>query len=50
MERVFELIDERFGGSAAWLSAEGLDDEDLERLRRRLTTARSDDVAFRSPR
>jgi protein-tyrosine phosphatase len=36
MERVFELIDEGFGGSAAWLSAHGLTDAELERLRRRL--------------
>jgi hypothetical protein len=38
MERVLELIDERFGGSAAWLSAHGLGDADLERLRRRLAS------------
>ena len=36
MERVFEFVDEHFGGSAAWLSEHGLDDADLERLRRRL--------------
>ena len=36
MERVFELLDDGFGGSAAWLSAHGLSDADLERLRRRL--------------
>jgi protein-tyrosine phosphatase len=36
MERVLELLDERFGGSAAWLAAHGLDDADLQRLRRRL--------------
>jgi protein-tyrosine phosphatase len=36
MERVLQLIDERFGGSAAWLSAHGLEDADLERLRSRL--------------
>ncbi len=35
MERVLELVDERFGGSAAWLAAQGLDVPDLERLRRR---------------
>jgi protein-tyrosine phosphatase len=36
MERVLGLVDERFGGSAAWLAAHGLGDQDLERLRRRL--------------
>jgi protein tyrosine/serine phosphatase len=39
MERVFELLDEGFGGSAAWLSAHGLSDADLERLRRRMASA-----------
>jgi protein-tyrosine phosphatase len=39
MERVFELIDERFGGSAAWLSAGGLSDAELERLRDRMAPA-----------
>jgi rhodanese-related sulfurtransferase len=38
MERVLELVDERFGGSAAWLSAHGLSELDLERLRRRLAS------------
>jgi protein-tyrosine phosphatase len=42
MERVFELVDERFGGSAAWLSAHGLDDADLEWLRCRLAPAPED--------
>jgi protein-tyrosine phosphatase len=37
IERVFELVDEAFGGSAAWLSAHGLSDVELERLRRRLS-------------
>ena len=37
IERVLELIDERFGGSVAWLSAQGLSDADIERLRLRLT-------------
>jgi protein-tyrosine phosphatase len=37
IERVLELIDERFGGSAAWLSDHGLSDADHERLRRRVT-------------
>jgi len=41
MERLLELVDERFGGSVAWLSAHGLDDPDLERLRRRLAPARA---------
>jgi protein tyrosine/serine phosphatase len=48
MERVFELLDQRFGGSVGWLSAHGLDDADLERLRRRLAPgvrAAADDVA-----
>jgi protein-tyrosine phosphatase len=36
MERVLELVDERFGGAAAWLAAHGLSDSDLKRLRRRL--------------
>jgi hypothetical protein len=39
IERLLELVDERFGGSAAWLSAHGLDEPDLERLRRRLASA-----------
>jgi hypothetical protein len=33
---VFELIDEGFGGSAAWLSGHGLSDAELESLRRRI--------------
>jgi protein-tyrosine phosphatase len=36
MERVLELVDQRFGGSASWLSGHGLNDRDLKRLRRRL--------------
>ena len=39
IERVFELIDESFDGSAAWLSANGLSDADLDRLRRRMASA-----------
>lgn len=39
MERLLELVDERFGGSAAWLSAHGLDERDFARLRRRLAPA-----------
>jgi hypothetical protein len=41
IERVLELVDARFGGSAAWLSAHGLDGADIERLRHRLAPARS---------
>jgi hypothetical protein len=37
IERVLELVDERHGGSASWLSANGLDDADLQLLRRRLS-------------
>jgi hypothetical protein len=36
MERVFELVDEGFGGSAAWLSGHGLSRAELERLRLRM--------------
>ncbi len=36
MQRVLELVDERFGGSAAWLSAHGCSDPDLSLLKRRL--------------
>jgi protein-tyrosine phosphatase len=36
MERVLALLDEGFGGSAAWLTAHGLADTDLARLRRRV--------------
>jgi protein-tyrosine phosphatase len=39
MERVLELVDERFGGSAEWLAAHGLGGADLELLRRRLDGA-----------
>jgi protein tyrosine/serine phosphatase len=39
IERVLELVDERFGGSVAWLIAHGLRATDLERLRRRLAPA-----------
>ncbi|HWF25929.1 MAG TPA: tyrosine-protein phosphatase [Solirubrobacteraceae bacterium] len=39
MERLLELVDEGFGGSATWLSAHGLSDPDLEQLRRRLAPA-----------
>ena len=36
MERVLELVDERHGGSLAFLAANGLAEPDLRRLRRRL--------------
>ncbi|MCW2953250.1 MAG: tyrosine-protein phosphatase [Conexibacter sp.] len=36
IERVLELADEQFGGTAEWLAAHGLDDVDLARLRQRL--------------
>lgn len=39
MERFFELVDQHFGGSAAWLAANGLEPGDLKRLRRRLRSA-----------
>ena len=42
MERVLELVDRSFGGSAAWLATHGLSDAELERLRVRLATARTD--------
>lgn len=41
MERVLSLVDQRFGGPAAWLSAHGLSDLDLERLRGRLAPPES---------
>ncbi len=39
IERMFELIDESFEGSAAWLSANGLSEAELDRLRRRMVAA-----------
>lgn len=39
IQRVLELLDESFGGSAGWLSAHGLSDAELERLRRRMSPA-----------
>ena len=39
IERVFELLDEGFGGSAAWLSSQGLSSAELEQLRRRMLPA-----------
>ena len=41
MERVLELIDERFGGAAAWLRSNGLDDSELALLAERLAPARA---------
>jgi protein tyrosine/serine phosphatase len=41
IERVLELVDERFGGAVAWLSSHGLTDDELERLRARLTSPRT---------
>jgi hypothetical protein len=41
MERVLDLMDEYFGGSAAWLAAHGLGPTDLDRLQRRLAPALS---------
>jgi protein-tyrosine phosphatase len=41
MERMLELVDDRFGGSVAWLSGHGLGEPDLRRLRRRLAPARA---------
>jgi hypothetical protein len=40
MERLLELLDEGFGGPAAWLSAHGLSDAELERLQRRMAPAK----------
>jgi protein-tyrosine phosphatase len=37
MGRFFALVDDGFGGSGEWLTAHGLDESDLERLRRRMT-------------
>ena len=36
LERVFELIDQNFGGTVAWLSAHGFSDQDLALLRARV--------------
>jgi protein-tyrosine phosphatase len=41
MERVLELIDERFGSSIEWLRSNGLDDSELELLQQRLAPARA---------
>jgi protein-tyrosine phosphatase len=36
LERVLELLDERFGGAVGWLREHGLTDDELDALRRRL--------------
>jgi hypothetical protein len=36
MERVFELVDDGFGGSAEWLASHGLKETELDRLRGRI--------------
>jgi protein tyrosine/serine phosphatase len=36
IERVLDLVGERWGGAVAWLTANGLEDSNLSRLRRRL--------------
>lgn len=41
MERVLELVDTHHGGADAWLSGNGLSDDDLELLRQRLAPART---------
>jgi protein-tyrosine phosphatase len=40
MERVLEIVDDRFGGSVSWLSAHGLEGAELDRLRARMAPAR----------
>jgi protein-tyrosine phosphatase len=39
MERVLEIVDQRLGGSVAWLRANGLSDSDLQKLRERIVGA-----------
>ena len=39
MERVLEIIDQYLGGSAAWLTANGLSTAELEQLRHRIAPA-----------
>jgi hypothetical protein len=36
MERFLEIVDQRMGGAAGWLAANGIKPADLERLRGRL--------------
>lgn len=50
MERLLELVDERFGGSVAWLASHGVSDSDVERLRGRLATAPAGDEFPRATR
>jgi hypothetical protein len=38
MERVLELVDQDFGGSAAWLADHGLSSVELDRLRGRVSS------------
>jgi protein-tyrosine phosphatase len=45
IERVLELVDQRHGGSLAWLMENGLGTPDLRRLRRRIALAPSPGVA-----
>ncbi len=45
MERFLEIIDGEFGGSVAWLRANGLEPADLDRLRARLASAENSSVA-----
>jgi protein-tyrosine phosphatase len=44
MERVLELIDEHYGGAAAFLKANGLSDDDLALLYRRINGSDRDDA------
>lgn len=39
IERVLDLMDDRYGGAVAWLTSRGLDESDLVRLRSRLNPA-----------
>jgi protein-tyrosine phosphatase len=39
MQRFFEIVDARFGGTDAWLGAHGFEPEDVQRLRRRLSAS-----------
>jgi hypothetical protein len=36
MARILQVLDERFGGAAGWLVAQGWTEEETEALRRRL--------------
>jgi protein-tyrosine phosphatase len=44
MERVLELVDERYGGAAGFLRANGLSDDDLALLYRRINGSDRDDA------